>query len=206
MDIREVVEKAVKMEQVKKENEIYITEISRCLRYSWYFRRKPIEPSHYALLGSDVHSRLLPIIAEVLTQEGWECDYEVETPVLSIENRLIRGRADVVCISPKRVVIELKTTSNPSVFNKAILFYRRQLWYYMALFKAVLGYLVLIDFQGKIIYSEYHTMSEREFRVFIKEILDRASALISTTPPSREATSFCNICQFRNQCFNKTLI
>ncbi len=206
MDIREVIEKAVRIEQSKRENEIYISEISRCLRYSWYFRRRPIEPSHYALLGADVHNRLLPVIVEVLKQEGWECGYEVETPILSIENRLVRGRADIMCTSPKRVVIELKTTSNPSVFNKALLFYRRQLWYYMALFRATDGYLVLTDFQGKIIYTEHHTLDEKEYATYIREILDRASTLISSIPPVREVTPFCNICQFRNQCLNKTLI
>jgi CRISPR/Cas system-associated exonuclease Cas4 (RecB family) len=204
--IEETVKHAVEEKKTKRAKEIYVSDLAKCLRFSYFNRTAKIEPGPHVLLGVDIHERINKNIAEYLNSKGWECKDEVETEVIEVNGKVVRGRADVFCSSPIRMVIELKTTSNPSGTNMLLPWYYRQLKYYASLLNAELGYLVLMSFDGEIMHIREYKFSEKDREKAKAELIERAKSLTLDEIPRPEKGKWCDICNFRKQCFNAKLV
>jgi len=171
---------------VPKDNEIWVSELTGCLRESWYKRLVGVRATKKMVEGLIAHSTLLPFIAERLG-----CIYEVRVEY-SLGKYVLVGRADIVCDDR---VIELKVSDSPVIKDE----YRLQAnAYAYILGKPRYTIVVLSD---DINMKTFKT-SEKLFKV----ILNRAKTYIRyvelSIEPPREESSRCRYCFFRRVCFS----
>lgn len=199
-------ENAVKeaVEKVKERKmSVSISEIAKCLRYSYYQTVRPMV-SEKMVLGIEAHEYVEGVIKDVLSAYGLNCESEY---------RVVGGaRVDVLCVDKYLTpyVIELKFTSNPSSENPFMVWYLRQLRYYMALvmssglYRHSVGVLVLLSYEYDRYYVHTIEMSESEMESVLREIEDRMSALRTAKQtgavPKEERGPWCQYCPYRRQC------
>lgn len=175
-------------------NVISVTEVTQCLRYSYFMRRKPICAPQVVplLLGIEGHR----IIAEYLQEEGF------------ITERLVCGERDgirlcgrVDAYHPDRnIVVEVKFVESPP--KEPYEDHEFQTQIYMAMLEAKMGYIVY--------YSRDPLNRTRVFHVFpsdrvLDEAFERAKilrdALLNDKPPPAEKGRWCRWCQYRYECY-----
>lgn len=202
--VKEVVEKVK-----ERKMSVSISEIAKCLRYSYYQTVRPMV-SEKMVLGIEAHEYVERVIKDVLSAYGLNCESEY---------RVAGGaRVDVLCVDKYLTpyVIELKFTSNPSSENPFMTWYLRQLRYYMALvmssnsYRRSVGVLMLLSYEYDRYYVHTIEMSESEMESVLREIEDRMSALGTAkqtgTAPKEERGPWCQYCPYRRQCGTAQLL
>ncbi|MEM0239775.1 MAG: PD-(D/E)XK nuclease family protein [Ignisphaera sp.] len=201
-----------RVQEIRK-NRISISEISKCLRYSYYSYIHPQKISDKALIGIEYHNTFISIFAEKLENSGLICEQEYH-----LYSDLVGIRIDLLCLDKylEPYMFEFKFTSVPYENNPYFSWYERQLKYYMALLldieqrKKVYGYLVLVnhDLSDYRVYK--YEMNSEEKNSVIEEIKYRIEVLRKAKTeniiPPQEKGKYCNTCPYRGICFNKTLL
>jgi len=127
---------------------IWVTELSRCLRYSFLLRKEgktklqanQIMKIH---IGAGLHMRL----QSLLRKQGFETEVKVEKKTAL--GFTVVGRIDVYD-KEENVVYELKYTHNDKLDSVRLNNYLRQLNYYIEMANAMKGYLVIVHANGTV--------------------------------------------------------
>lgn len=202
MDISKAISRAVSVIEEKKLTEVSVTDISSCLRASYYASIYGRPPTEKMLIGLDSHAYFARQLSRAISElYGVQCVEEYD-----VDYGPVKGRADLVCGD---VVIELKFTSIPNESNVFVKAYERQLKYYMAITGIKRGYLVMMSFDfSKYTVKEY-VITDSERGQLLREIEERAAILLRAKqlqdPPPKEKDAWCGMCRWKNECFNAKL-
>ena len=172
-------------------NTIYVTEVSCCIRKSWYIRalNEPLSPETVVImvLGDAVHY----IMRDMLSLGESEKRFEKQ-----VGDFKIAGRVDKIL---GNIVVEFKTTSQ--IPQKPYEHHIDQLQLYLWLSDLNIGYLVYVDKRrGKVKAFKVTRNDER-----IKRLLLKAKKLYSSLktgmPPEPDPKPWeCEYCQFKELC------
>ncbi|BFI75441.1 Dna2/Cas4 domain-containing protein [Sulfurisphaera ohwakuensis] len=131
--------------------EIWVSELSRCLRYSFLARRTPVRFNAETLMKMHIGAGLHMRLQKILAKHGFEAEKRVERKT-ALGFKIV-GRIDVYDPS-EEAVYELKYTHHLGAIDKVKLSnYLRQLHYYMEMTEAKLGYLIIVHADGQV--TEY---------------------------------------------------
>ncbi len=127
---------------------IWVTELSRCLRYSFLLRKegKTRLPANQLMkmhIGTGLHMRLQKILAK----HGFEVEVKVERKTAF--GFTIVGRIDVYD-KEENAVYELKYTHHDKLDKVRLNNYLRQLNYYIEMANAMKGYLIIVHADGTV--------------------------------------------------------
>ena len=173
---------------------IHVSEVSSCLRRSYYCRTKFVQVSPVnalKLLGDEVHKAL----QEVLRRYGYEIEFQVAVDVGDVK---LVGHADAYH-PEKRHVLEFKTVGKEPQrpYDNHI----RQLQAYVTLTHSRIGYLIYITRNNGVI----KVFEVKPSKYVLRELIERARhlsiCLVNRDPPSPEKSPLCNCCEFRLSCF-----
>jgi len=189
-DINEFVDELhKKFEQKYDPTWIMPSEITTCLRKSFYIRKKGKNViGESAVYGIAIHNT----VQDVAKKFNCEIEKEVNGKIDGIE---IKGRADLVCSDS---VIEIKTTT---IHDQRHYF---QLAIYAKLLNLNKAYMLYID---------RDTANITFFQIDISFVLPFAiervraftNALVNNKLPSKEYSSLCKYCIYKTYCDNDTL-
>ncbi len=176
---------------------INVSEITGCLRKSYYTRLYPLRPREAISLvimsfGNGIHSQL----QEHLTAKGWMSEVEVSWDLRYF--RLV-GHADLYHPG-KNIVIELKTTSR--VPDKPYHSHIMQLNSYQAMLRAEKGYLIYIARDGRVeVYP--HKYDKQLWNQTIKRAFHYYFSLQKKRTPKPEPSPLCKYCPFKWKCYQE---
>ena len=175
------------------DSEIYVTEVSGCLRRSFFIRRQPIPLPENLYVVFEIGKGLHYIIQRFLPVEA--C-FEVPCEVDLGDFRL-KGRADVVLDD---VILELKSIARIREDWIPYPNHVLQLQAYLWMLDRPRGFIVYIEkSRGRI----YPIEVEREASAWAL-IIQRARVLhhhlLNNEPPRPEPSSLCKICDYRRIC------
>ncbi len=211
-EIREIVLGTINKVNEYRRMRIGISDIAKCLRYSYFAHINPHKVTDKTIIGIENHEIFVSVFSEILENRGYICEREVRIP------GEIGARVDLYCIdgNAELHVYEFKFTGIPYKSNPYFQWYLRQLKYYMALVirhemkSRVYGHLVMVshDLSAHDIWSE--VMNREDSEKYIREIEERAEILRRAKEggpaPPPEKGPYCNSCPFRQACFNERLL
>ena len=160
------------------------TELSTCLRRSWYARKKGKNIiGENAVLGIAIHNT----VQDVAKRFNCEVEKEIQGEIAGVK---VRGRADLVCDD---AVIEIKTTA-----------IHDQLHYFQPVIYATL----LKKDRAYMLYVDRNTGNITFFQVDISFILPFAierlkayhSAVVENKLPQKEYSQACRYCIYKSLC------
>ena len=203
--IKELVIKLIEHDTTKHQNEhvIYVTQVTQCLRKSYYeIKHKAVnvgyELSKHLILGKSIHLWL----QDLLKRYGNELNikYCIEKDIKFMHRGyMIKGRADIVI---NDVLVELKTTHKSiHLPDRMHVLQANEYAYQLGLHKYVILYVTpngLIEFKFKI--------DEYKHALFIDRLNKLIDALENDREPYREEGTECKYCPFRNKCLYRKLI
>jgi len=193
----------------EKKREITISNIAGCLRASYYRATMGKEVSEKMIMGSENHAFFQRHLKDEMARDGYTCYDEYE-----LKYGKIRGRADMVCEGDDDgIVFEFKFTSVPYKSNPFYPFWYRQLQYYVAVAEKTRER----KWIGVLIASAFDLSSWLIDVVNVEDpdaVLDMANeryeqlakAFEFNNPPLPEKGKWCDLCSFRNYCFNQKLV
>ena len=197
--------KALERKPENRLDTVYVTELSGCIRRSWYRRKYGYRMNKEMIAGSAVHTELLDRVADVLAgSPGAGFDYVVaEKGVEKLfdvngSGVWLAGRLDLFIAGIQnsvRTFIEFKTSE--WIFEEHI----EQGNIYAVMLDVDRFYICYMPKSDQVKCKEFErTWTE-------KEVVERIQQLLSgSEPPKREGT-WCSYCEFRNMCRKtKTLI
>ena len=173
---------------------ISVTEVTQCLRYSYFMRKMP-KCAHQVvplLLGIEGHK----LVAEYLQEEGFITERLV---CRNKDGIRICGRVDAYH-PDENIIVEVKFVESPpeEVYED----HEFQTQIYLGLIGAKMAYVVY--------YSRDPTRRTRVFRVYpseraVESAFARAQilhqSLINDFPPPAEKGRWCKWCQYRFDCY-----
>jgi len=172
---------------VPEDKVVWVTELTQCLRKSFYMRKMPVRRTPEMLLGEVLHR-------DILTALAYELNCSAEVPVeLDMGDFKLVGRADLVCDD---CVVELKISKSRVVRESWV----RQANTYACILKKPYYYIVVVSDAT----SVFQYVSD--YRLF-GEVLSRARKyyvehIARGEPPPPEESNLCDLCEFRNLCSN----
>jgi len=167
------------------------------------------EVSEKMIMGSENHAFFQRHLKEEMAKDGYTCYDEYE-----LKYGKVRGRADMVCEGDDDgIVFEFKFTSVPYKNNPFYPFWYRQLQYYISVAKKTRER----KWVGVLIASAFDLSSWLVDVVNVEDpdaVLDMANeryeqlarAFEFNNPPLPEKGKWCDLCTFRNYCFNQKLV
>lgn len=189
------------VEKYVEENVVYVSDLAKCIYAVYLSMREKRNDYSSLLIGQFGHLIVEKALKHYLPDNDIEVkvEHEVEQEYNGV---IVRGKIDVLIIDYDKlnsVPIELKFTK----FKKIHLWYSTQLQLYMWLIGAKFGYLVYVDPQD-LSYTIY-TITYND--AIVKNRLKKVKDLLMVykgIEPEREYFG-CEICPFKNQCFNLKL-
>ena len=174
-------------------NVIHVSEVTGCLRKSWYARKFPVKTidtvNIIMSIGNGVHS----LLQEYLASEGWKSEVRVEWNFRKF--RLV-GHIDLYH-PENNIVIELKTTSKKP--KEPYPSHLMQLNAYLRMISADKGYIVYVSRDGHVKVFQ-HSFSKQLWSQTIKRAFRLWHALKENNPPDPEPSPLCNYCSFKWRC------
>lgn len=196
----------------KDENEIWVSEISTCLRRAYFNRIEPSElPPELALLAAmgrgvhDIVERAFELECGLLSffeEDRTDClCFRERTYSYKIEknNNVIHivGKPDLVCIvNNRRVLLEIKL-SNDNACREDWL---RQVRYYAFLTEADEAYLLVIKRDNGLYELKKVTIGGRIREEIEARALAFYKALKEKKPPRKERGPWCRYCPYKWKC------
>jgi len=185
----------------REPNKLYVTEVARCLRESYFRRTRPQAfmgtQAVRAFIGKLVHEGLESLVVNALRSASHEVRRE-----LDLGDVKVSGRADVVSVGDQEVIVEFKTCGD--IPSEPYQDHIKQLKYYMAMFGIRRGVLVYISRDGEIL---PYIVSLDSPKSVMEEIAYRARALYEALtngrPPKPEKGEWCGRCAYRFECLKK---
>lgn len=204
-EISKAISRTISIIDSKKLTEVAVTDISSCLRASYYSFVYGKAPTEKMLIGLDNHAYFARHLSRVISDMyGVQCVEEYD-----VEYGSVKGRIDLMCTGEHNFIIELKFTSLPNESNVFVKAYERQLKYYMAITGIKRGYLVMMSFDFSKHKVVEYIIDDKERERLLREIEDRATTLLKSKqlqyPPPYEKDAWCGMCKWKNECFNVKL-
>lgn len=178
-----------KFNQKYDPNWIMPSEITVCLRKSFYIRKKGTNViGESAVFGIAIHNT----VQDIAKKFNCEIEKEVNGKIEDIE---VKGRADLVCDDS---VIEIKTTT----------LHDQRHYFQLAIYTKLLN-----KNKAYMLYIDRETANITFFEVDISFILPFAverlktykDALLNNKLPSKEYSQLCKYCIYKTYCDNDTL-
>jgi len=192
MDLREVLNEALREVTTPKEGEIWVTEVTvPCLRMSWYKRRYGDKLTWSALLGIKGHDVLIPRVAERLG-----CRYEERVEHDLGNGWVLVGRPDIICSDR---VIELKVSQKPYIRSEWI--EQANAYAYM---HAVPEFTIVVV--SDVLVIEDYKVSPELFKVTRDIAIIYSEYLSKGKTPLRNRGAWCNHCPYRKICLGEKTI
>jgi len=167
------------------DNVIFVTDVCRCLRRSWYERKYMFRVNVYQLEGKLAHEELQSLCRDVL---GGEPEVECRMKYRGID---IIGRCDCVLDD---AVIEFKTSRAPLIREN----YVKQAMMYAYMLGKKHAYVVVIT-NNSVVLEAYEVDNN-----VVYELVSRAvklhEHLVKNEVPEPEKSELCRNCPFRNIC------
>lgn len=171
----------------KDNKTIYIHEVVRCLRRSYYDRTQPIE------LIRTSFNNLMSGLLQKMEYGGKEGEY-------SIEDITFKGKADMIV--DDAVIIFRSTMNAPeSPFALDLLYLNACMW----MFKKIEGVVVYLTPDGKEA-SFSLTKEKKMFEELIRRVRVLKDLLEEKKVPILEPSIECSTCQYYERCFSKQKI
>jgi len=171
----------------KDNKTIYIHEVVRCLRRSYYDRTQPIE------LIRTSFNNLMSGLLQKMEYGGKEGEY-------SIEDITFKGKADMIV--DDAVIIFRSTMNAPeSPFALDLLYLNACMW----MFKKIEGVVVYLTPDGKEA-SFSLTKEKKMFEELIRRVRVLKDLLEEKKVPILEPSIECSSCQYYERCFSKQKI
>jgi len=199
--IEKAFNRALDREPINKPNEVYATELTGCVRRSWYKRRFGYKVTKDMIAGTAVHSDVLAKVVEQLSElfDVVEAEKKVEK-LLNVDGRDIwlAGRIDLYIADREKGVktfIEFKTSE--WIFDEHV--EQGNIYAYMLNIDKF-----YICFMPK---SDAVKCKEFERTWTEQEVVQRIKQLLSDIEPPKREGHWCSFCEFKSMCKkNKTLV
>lgn len=171
----------------KDKNTIFVHEVVRCLRRSYYDRTDPIEPLRTSF------SNLMTGLIQKMEYGGKDGEF-------SIDEIKLKGRADMVV--DDTVIIFRSTTELPvSPFSSDLLYLNAIMW----IFKKVDGIIVYLTPDGK--ESSFSLSKDNKmFEEVVRRVRVLNELLGEKKVPILEPSLECSSCQYYQRCYLKEKI
>jgi len=188
------------VEPSKDTSTVYVTELSGCLRKSWYRRNTGYRVTKDMLAGQAIHRELLESVASALMGSMAGAHIKVEKLVTAVfDNVELRGRVDLFILSNDvRTFVEFKTSD--WILDEHIM----QANIYAAMLDVDRFYICYMPRSSDVKCVELKRRMDRED--VERRVLKFVKALELGEPPKKEENYWCYYCEYRNMCRkNKTL-
>lgn len=187
MEVNSIVDAIKKSLREKREiewNKVFVTDVSVCLRLSYYRRIHGNSIVPNMLVGEDAHSRILPRVAEELGAK-----YEVSV-ARQIDNVVLYGRIDLLL--DDGTPIELKLSN--IILQHHIL----QAEYYAYMVGSSKFVVCVVTDMANVICKEF--AREKEDRWLEQRVKRFAESLGNRVEPEPEKSYMCRWCEYRGIC------
>jgi CRISPR-associated exonuclease Cas4 len=199
--IEKAFNRALDREPVGRLDTVYVTELTGCLRRSWYRRKLGYRLTKDMLAGRAIHAELLERVVEELPVAYAETEKEVEYVVSTGDVDIwLVGRVDLfIADGDVRTFVEFKTSD--WVFDEHV----EQANIYAVMLNIDKFYICYMPKSDSIKCKEFsRTWTEQHIVDRVRRFVE---ALTRSEPPPREEDAWCYYCEFKALCKkNKTLI
>jgi len=199
--IEKIFNRALDVEPADRLDTVYVTELTGCLRRSWYRRKLGYRVTKEMLAGRAVHAELLERVAEELPVAYAESEKNVEKLIsIGDVDIWLVGRVDLfIADGDVRTFVEFKTSD--WIFDEHI----EQSNIYAVMLNIDKFYICYMPKSDEVKCKEF-TRTWTELNV-VERVKRFVEALTKDEPPQKEEDYWCYYCEFRNMCKkNKTLI
>lgn len=196
--IEEAFNRALQREPGQRPDTVHVTELTGCVRRSWYKRRYGYRATREMIAGSAVHAELLGRVADILAgspgvgfdyvvaEKGVEKLFDVNGGGVWLAGRLDLFIADIQ--NNIRTFVEFKTSE--WIFEEHV----EQGNIYAVMLNVDKFYICYMPRSDSVKCKEFErTWTERE-------VVERVQQLLSGTEPPRREGYWCSYCEFRNMC------
>jgi len=193
--------RALDREPEQRLDTVYVTELTGCVRRSWYKRRHGYRATREMIAGTAIHSDVL--LRAALLLEG---EYDVIAVEKKIEKMISNDRDNVWLLGKLDLYIADKEKN-----IKTFVEFKTSEWVFDEHIEQGNIYAVMLDIDKFYICympkSDQIKCKEFERTWTEKEVVERIQQLLGHTEPPRREGYWCNYCEFRNMCRkSRTLI
>jgi len=192
---------ALNVEPEERLDVVYVTELTGCLRRSWYRRKLGYRMTKDMIAGTAVHAELLERVVEELPVAYAESEKKVEYVVSTGDVDIwLVGRVDLfIADGDMRTFVEFKTSD--WIFDEHI----EQANIYAVMLNVDKFYICYMP-KSDIVKCKEFTRTWTEQNV-VERVRRFVEALTKNEPPQKEEDAWCYYCEFKAMCKkNKTLI
>jgi len=176
-----------KIDDPKDNKTIYIHEVVRCLRRSYYDRTEPIEVTRTSF------NNLMTGLLQKMEYGGKEGEY-------SIEDITLKGKADMI-VDDAVIIFRSTTLAPESPFALDLLYLNACMW----IFKKDEGIVVYLTPDGK--EESFSLIKENKmFEELVRRVRVLKDLLEEKKVPILEPSVECSSCQYYERCFVKQKI
>ena len=199
--IEETFNRALIREPVDRLDTVYVTELTGCMRRSWYRRKLGYRMTKDMIAGTAVHAELLERVVEELPVAYAESEKNVEKLIsIGDSDVWLVGRVDLfIADGDMRTFVEFKTSD--WIFDEHI----EQANIYAVMLSIDKFYICYMPKSDTVKCKEFErTWTEQNV---VERVRRFVTALTKDEPPQKEEDAWCYYCEFKAMCKkNKTLI
>jgi CRISPR-associated exonuclease Cas4 len=192
--IEEAFNRALDREPVDRLDTVYVTELTGCMRRSWYKRKYGYRVTKDMLAGRAVHAELLERVAGELPVAHAEAEKKVEYTVsVGDVDVWLAGRVDLfIADGDLRTFVEFKTSD--WIFDEHV----EQANIYAAVLNIDKFYICYMPKSDEVKCKEFsRTWTEKDVEERVRKFIE---SLTKDEPPPKEEDVWCYYCEFRNVC------
>jgi CRISPR-associated protein Cas4 len=193
--------RALDVEPEQRLDVVWVTELSGCLRRSWYRRKLGYRLTKDMLAGRAIHVELLERVAEELPVAHSEAEKRVEYVVsIGDVDIWLVGRVDLfIADGDLRTFVEFKTSD--WIFDEHI----EQANIYAVMLNIDKFYICYMPRSSEVKCREFtRTWAEQDIEERVRKFVE---SLTGKEPPQKEENMWCYYCEFKAECRkNRTLI
>jgi CRISPR-associated protein Cas4 len=199
--IEKAFNRALDREPVGRLDTVYVTELTGCMRRSWYRRKLGYRMTKDMIAGTAVHAELLERVVEDLPVAYAESEKDVEKLISIGDGDVwLVGRVDLfIADGDVRTFVEFKTSD--WIFDEHI----EQANIYAVMLNIDKFYICYMPKSDSIKCKEFsRTWTEQNVVERVRKFIE---SLTRSEPPQKEENTWCFYCEFKAMCKkNKTLI
>ena len=199
--IEKAFNRAFDREPINDSSTVYVTELTGCVRRSWYKRRYGYRMTRDMICGTAVHREVLERVVEELPVAYAESEKDVEKLIsIGDSDVWLVGRVDLfIADGDMRTFVEFKTSE--WVFEEHV----EQANIYAVMLNVDKFYICYMPKSDTVKCKEFErTWTEEDVKQRLAELVEH---LIDNTEPPRREGTWCSYCEFKNLCKkNKTLV
>jgi len=192
--IEKAFNRALDVEPESRLDVVWVTELSGCLRRSWYRRKLGYRLTKDMLAGRVIHAELLERVVEELPVAYAEAEKKVEyvVSVGDVDIWLV-GRVDLyIAEGDLRTFVEFKTSD--WIFDEHI----EQANIYAVMLNIDKFYICYMPKSDEVKCKEFsRTWTEQDVEERVKRFVE---SLTGKEPPQKEENTWCFYCEFKPEC------